>query len=219
MKNIPDPNKIYATDYKTSVFIKNIVKAKNIMIGDYTYFDDPHPLEFEKNNVLFNYPEFNDHLIMGKFCQIASGVKFIMGPANHRLGSITTYPFNVFGGVWQEQTPNHLSQLPYKGDTVLGNDVWIGKESIIMPGVKIGDGAIIAAYSVVTKDVEAYSVVGGNPAKFIKRRFDEEMIHLLFQLKWWDFKKEALVKILPLLCCEDLNEVKKMIKRDYIKEL
>lgn len=213
MDKIPDPNTIFPNEYKTSCFIKNVITAPNIIIGDYTYYDDETaPTEFEKKNVLFNYPEFGDKLIIGKFCQIASGTKFIMGPANHRLDSITTYPFNVFGGLWQENTPEHMSQLPFKGDIVIGNDVWIGRESVIMPGVKIGDGAIIAAYSIVTKDVEPYSVVGGNPAKFIKKRFNDELIDLLLQFKWWDLKPDELVNILPLLCDLDLERVTKQIK-------
>lgn len=213
MSKIPDPNEIFPNEYKTSCFIKNVITAPNIIVGDYTYYDDAlAPTEFEKNNVLFNYPEFGDELIIGKFCSIASGTKFIMGSANHRLGSVTTYPFNVFGGSWQENTPDHMSQLPFKGDIVIGNDVWIGRESIIMPGVKIGDGAIIAAYSVVTKDVEPYSVVGGNPARFIKKRFNDELIELLLEFKWWDLPPEKLVAVLPLLCDFDLEKVTKKIK-------
>ena len=213
MNKIPAPNEIFPNEYKTSCFIKNVITAPNIIVGDYTYYDDAlAPTEFEKNNVLFNYPEFGDKLIIGKFCSIASGTKFIMGSANHRLGSVTTYPFNVFGGSWQENTPDHMSQLPFKGDTVIGNDVWIGRESIIMPGVKIGDGAIIAAYSVVTKDVEPYSVVGGNPARFIKKRFNDELIELLLEFKWWDLPPEKLVTVLPLLCDFDLEKVTKKIK-------
>lgn len=153
---------VFPNEYKTSCFIKNVVTAPNITIGDYTYYDDAaDPTGFERSNVLFNYPEFGDHLVIGRFCQLASGVKFIMGPANHRLSSATTHPFNVFGGAWTENTPPHMDQLPRKGDTVVGNDVWIGRESVVMPGVKIGDGAIIAAYSVVVKDVPAYTVYGG----------------------------------------------------------
>lgn len=213
MNKIPAPNEIFPNEYKTSCFIKNVITAPNIIVGDYTYYDDAlAPTEFEKNNVLFNYPEFGDKLIIGKFCSIASGTKFIMGSANHRLGSVTTYPFNVFGGSWQENTPDHMSQLPFKGDIVIGNDVWIGRESIIMPGVKIGDGAIIAAYSVVTKDVEPYSVVGGNPARFIKKRFNDELIELLLEFKWWDLSPEKLVAVLPLLCDFDLEKVTKKIK-------
>lgn len=209
----PDPNVVFPNDYGTTCFIKNVVKAPNVTIGDYTYYDDDdHPENFEKNNILFNYPEFGDHLVIGKFCQIASGTKFIMGPANHRLCSVTTYPFNVFGGEWTNRTPPHMEQLPRKGDTVIGNDVWIGRESVIMPGVKIGDGAIIAGYSVVAKDVPAYTVYGGNPAKFIKNRFDEELTDLLLKFRWWDLAPAALADVLPLLCDPDLEKVKAEIK-------
>ena len=212
--NLPDPNQIFPNEYKTSCFVKKVVKAPNVQIGDYTYYDDSvAPTDFEKNNILFNYPEFGEKLIIGKFCQIASGTKFIMGPANHRLCSVTTYPFNVFGGAFTENTPDHVSQLPHKGDTVVGNDVWFGRESVIMPGVKIGDGAIIAAYSVVAKDVEPYTLVGGNPAHFIKKRFNDELTELLLKLKWWDFQGKKLAEILPLLCDPDLQKVANEIKR------
>lgn len=214
MKDIPNPNVIFPNEYGTTCFLKNIIKAPNIFVGDYTYYDnyDKSPLNFEKENVLFNYPEFGDRLIIGKFCAIASGVKFIMGSANHRLDSVTTYPFNVFGGSWSRVTKPHLSELPHKGDIIIGNDVWIGRESIIMPGVKIGDGAIIGAYSIVTKDVEPYSVVGGNPAKFIKYRFDKEMRELLLKFKWWNLENEKLLEIIPLLCNSDLEFVKEKLK-------
>ena len=203
---IQNPNEIFLNDCKTSCFIKNVVKASNIIIGDYTYYDNiEDPIKFEQNNVLFNYPEFGD-----KFCSIASKTKFIMGLANHRISSVTTYPFNVFGGLWNKNTPEHLSQLPFKGDIVIDNDVWIGRESVIMSGVKIGDGAIIGAYSVVTKNV--YSVVGGNPAKLIKKRFDDELIEILLKVRWWDFEPEKLVEFLPLLCDPDLKKVKKVFK-------
>lgn len=214
MSYFPDPDTIFPNEYKTSCFLKNVVTAPNIFVGDYTYYDDPvDPTAFERNNVLFNWPEFGDRLIIGKFCSIASGVQFIMGSANHRISSISTYPFHVFGGVWAENTPPHLSQLPFKGDIVIGNDVWIGRKSAVMPGVKVGDGATIAAYSVVTKDVEPYTLVGGNPAKPIKKRFDDELISLLLSLRWWDFEPEKLADFLPVLCNSDLTEVKKIIKR------
>lgn len=216
--NIPNPNEIFLNEFKTSCFIKNVIKAPNIHIGDYTYYDDSNdPTGFEKNNVLFNYPEFGDQLIIGKFCQIASGTRFIMGPANHRITSVTTYSFNVFGGDWSEITPPHMSQLPHKGDIIIGNDVWIGRKSIIMPGVKIGDGAIIASYSVVTKDVPAYGVVGGNPAKLIKKRFDDELIDILLKVKWWDFEPQQLLEVMPLLCNEDLDFVKEKLLQ-YIQK-
>lgn len=210
---IPNPNNVFPNDYKTSCFLKNVITAQNISVGDYTYYDDStDPTRFERDNVLFNYPEFGERLIIGKFCQIASGTKFIMGPANHRLSSVTTYPFNVFGGLWSERTPPHMSQLPHKGDTVIGNDVWLGRESVIMPGVKIGDGAIVAAYSVVTKEIPPYAIYGGNPAKFIKFRFDDELIDLLLRFRWWDLASEQLVEILPLLCDPDLERVKRVLQ-------
>lgn len=214
MNNIPDPNTAFPTEYKTSCFLKNIITAPNILVGDYTYYDDPaDSTAFERNNVLFNWPEFGDKLIIGKFCSIASGAQFIMGSGNHRISSVSTYPFNVFGGAWAENTPPHLSQLPFKGDTVIGNDVWIGRESVIMPGVKIGDGAIVAAYSVVAKDVMPYTVVGGNPIRFIRKRFGEELISLLLTLRWWDFEPEKLTEFLPILCDSDLTAVEEKIKK------
>lgn len=213
MNSIPNPNDVFPNEYKTSCYIKNVIQAPNIIVGDYTYYDDPEdPTGFERNNVLFNYPEFGDRLIIGKFCAIASGVKFIMGPANHRISSVTTYPFNVFGGSWREKTPAHLSQLPFKGDIVVGNDVWIGRESVIMPGVRVGDGSIVAAYSVVTRDVPPYSVVGGNPAKWIKKRFDDELIDLLLRFQWWDLEPDELTERLPLLCDPDLERVRRTLK-------
>lgn len=213
MNNIPDPGTVFPNAYKTSCFLKNVITAPNIVVGDYTYYDDPvDPTAFERSNVLFNWPEFGDRLIIGKFCSIASGVQFIMGSANHRISSISTYPFNVFGGAWEENTPPHLSQLPFKGDTVVGNDVWIGRESVIMPGVHIGDGAIIAARSVVTRDVAPYTLAGGNPARPIRKRFDEELISLLLALRWWDFEPEKLAAFLPVLCSDDLEAVRKTVK-------
>ena len=218
MQRVPNPNEIFPNQYGTSCFVKHVVQAPNISIGDYTYYDDrDNPTGFEQNNILFNYPEFGDRLIIGKFCQIASGAKFIMGPANHRISSVTTYPFSVFGGRWSEQTPPHLSQLPFKGDIVVGNDVWIGRESVIMPGVKIGDGSIIGAYAVVTRDVPPYCVVGGNPARFIKKRFRDELIQSLLELKWWDFPEEKLVEFLPLLCDPDLENVQQRLKQELLK--
>lgn len=213
MREIPSPDVVFPNEYKTSCFIKNVVHAPNILIGDYTYYDDADdPTGFERNNVLFNYPEFGDKLIIGKFCAIASGTKFIMGPANHRLSSATTYPFNVFGGAWAENTPPHMAQLPHKGDTIIGNDVWIGRESVVMPGVKIGDGAIIAAYSVVAKDVPAYAIYGGNPARLIRDRFDEELKTLLLRYRWWDLPPEELVEALPMLCDPDLEALRRRLK-------
>lgn len=213
MHQIPDPNAVFPNEYQTTCFIKNVVTAPNISIGDYTYYDDPaDPTAFERNNVLFNWPEFGDRLVIGKFCAIASGTRFIMGPANHRTSSVSTYPFAVFGGAWAQRLPPHLAQLPFKGDIVVGNDVWLGRESVILPGVRIGDGAIVAAYSVVTRDVAPYTVVGGNPAKPIKARFYPELIALLLAVRWWDFPPERLTAFLPVLCDSDLQAVRQRLQ-------
>ena len=191
------------------LFYKNVVIAPNITIGDYTYYDDDSdPTGFERNNVLFNWPEFGDHLIIGKFCAIAQGTKFVMGPANHRMCSATTYPFAVFGGLWAEKTPAHLSQLPRKGDIVVGNDVWFGRECLILPGTTIGDGTIIAARSVVAGEVPPYTVAGGNPARPIRARFDAELTQLLLRVRWWDLPPEQLTDLLPVLCSPDLERVR-----------
>ncbi len=214
MCSLPDPNVVFPNEYGTSCFLKNVISAPNIFVGDYTYYDDPaDPTGFERNNVLFNWPEFGDRLIIGKFCSIASGTQFIMGPANHRTSSVTTYPFHVFGGAWAERTPPHLDQLPRKGDIVVGNDVWLGRNSVVLPGVHIGDGAIIAAQSVVTHDVPPYAVVGGNPARVLKKRFDEELIELLLAVQWWDLDGEALLELLPLLCDPDLERVRAALRQ------
>lgn len=213
MPKIPDPNAIFPNEYGTTCFIRNVVKAPNISVGEYTYYDsEDHPELFEQTNVLFNYPFFGDKLIIGKFCQIAHGTTFIMGAANHRLGSATTYPFNVMGGVWREISTPHIEELPHKGDTVIGNDVWLGRNCTILPGVKIGNGAIVAACSVVTKDVAPYTVVGGNPARFLKKRFDDGTAALLEELRWWDLPPEELTEIIPVLCDTDIKRAAEKLR-------
>lgn len=213
MLKIPDPNAIFPNEYGTTCFIRNVVKAPNISVGEYTYYDsEDHPELFEQTNVLFNYPFFGDKLIIGKFCQIAHGTTFIMGAANHRLGSATTYPFNVMDGVWREISTPHIEELPHKGDTVIGNDVWLGRNCTILPGVKIGNGAIVAACSVVTKDVAPYTVVGGNPARFLKKRFDDGTAALLEELRWWDLPPEELTEIIPVLCDTDMKRAAEKLR-------
>jgi virginiamycin A acetyltransferase len=204
----PSPADIFPNPaIKSMMFLKNVVKNPNIIIGDYTYYDDPNPLDFEKN-VLYHYPFYGDKLIFGKFCAIASGVKFIMNGANHKLDAISTYPFSLFGNGWEVVMPK-LEELPIKGDTVIGNDVWIGYEALFLPGVHIGNGAIIAAKSVVTKDVPPYAILGGNPAKLIKTRFDENVISLLENLKWWDWDIKKITQSLPLLTSGKVNDLLK----------
>lgn len=218
IKNI-SPDIIFPNaNLKNMCYIKNVISSPNIIVGDYTYYDDPEDsTKFEEKCVFFNWPEFGDKLIIGKFCSIANGVKFLMGSANHRMNSVTTYPFNVFGGLWETITPKHIFELPFKGDIVIGNDVWIGRESMIMPGVKIGNGAIIAARSLVVKDIDSYTIAGGNPAKPIKKRFDDEMIDLLEKIKWWNLEGEKLTEYLPVLVNPNLDYVKDFFRKEIDK--
>lgn len=196
---IPDKNQIFPLkDYKRLCFLKNIIENPNIIVGDYTYYDDFEDVYNFEKNVKYHFDFIGDKLIIGKFCMIASGVTFIMNGANHKMDGITAYPFNIFGKDWLKVTPT-LDELPYKGDTIIGNDVWIGADVTIMPGVKIGDGSIIATKSIVTKDVKPYSVIGGNPAKLLRKRFDEEKIKKLLALKWWDWELEKITKNLHYL--------------------
>lgn len=181
--NGPDPTTKHPMEgFPRVCFIKNTVSNPNIIIGDYTYYDDPDDAENFERNVLYHFPFVGDKLIIGKFCALAQGVRFIMNGANHKLSGFSTYPFHIFAGGWEVAEPKD-EELPFKGDTVVGNDVWIGYESLIMPGVRIGDGAIIAARSVVAQDVPPYTVVGGN---FIflgeKSCCRTESCHLVLQL-------------------------------------
>lgn len=212
MSTIPDPTTTMPNEYGTTVFLKNIVKAENIIVGDYTYYDDSHdPMGWERNNVLFNYPFFGEKLIIGRYCCLAEGSTFIMGAANHRLSSVTTYPFNVMGGLWRDLSTPHIEELPHKGDTVVGNDVWLGLDAVVMPGVRLGDGCIVAAKSVVTKSFEPYSIIGGNPARLIRKRFDDGLIALLLRFAWWDRSPEEVTSLLPLLTCSDIESVRRKL--------
>jgi virginiamycin A acetyltransferase len=205
-QNSPDPNQFYPiANQRRVVFLKNFIKSANIIVGDYSYYDDPvDPQGFERN-VLYNYG--SDRLIIGKFCAIATGVKFIMNGANHKLDGISTYPFPIFGQGW-ETAMDKLIDLPSKGDTVIGNDVWIGYESAIMPGVKIGDGAIAAAKSVVVKDIPPYTVVGGNPAKIIKQRFSDAEIAQLLEISWWNWEIDKISRNIHLIMQPDIEALR-----------
>ena len=185
-------------------FIKNTVNNPKIIIGDYTYYDDPEDSENFERNVLYHYPFSQDKLIIGRFCALATGIKFIMNGANHQILGFSTYPFYIFGNGWEKVTPRN-NDLPFKGDTVVGNDVWIGYKSIIMPGVTIGDGAIVAARSVVVNDVPAYSIVGGNPARIIKQRFTSETIQTLLQIAWWNWDIEKISANLEKIVAADID--------------
>ncbi|MEO1006662.1 MAG: Vat family streptogramin A O-acetyltransferase, partial [Cyanobacteria bacterium J06638_38] len=189
-------------------FIKNTVTNPNIIIGDYTYYDDPEDSENFERNVLYHFPFIGDQLIIGKFCALSRGVKFIMNGANHKMSGFSTYPFEIFGDSWKRVAPK-ANEYPFKGNTVIGNDVWIGYEATIMPGVTIGDGAIIAAKSVVTKEVSPYTIIGGNPAKMIRQRFDDETIQALLEIAWWNWSIDKITQNLEKIVAADLEALKR----------
>lgn len=205
----PSPEQKYPLANQTRlVFLKNIITNPNIIVGDYTYYDDfENPEKFEQN-VLYHFDFVGDKLIIGKFCSIASDVKFIMNGGNHRTDWFTNYPFPIFGSGWEIAMPDHW---PHKGDTVIGNDVWIGYGTTIMPGIHIGDGAIIATCAVVTRDVEPYSIVGGNPAQEIRKRFDAEVIQELLQIQWWNWDIEKITRNLKAICHSNLEALRQAV--------
>jgi virginiamycin A acetyltransferase len=204
---LPDPNVVFPVpNIKTVTYVKPTIKNKNIIVGDFTYFSD---VDFESHVTHF-YDFYDDKLIIGKFCQIASGVEFIMNGANHQMNCVSTFPFYIFEK-WNETAPS-LDKMSTKGDTIVGNDVWIGQNSTILPGVRIGDGVIIGTRSIVGSDVEPYSIISGNPAKVILKRFDDELIALMLKLSWWDLPVEEIDKLIPLLHNSDLEYVKEKIK-------
>ena len=209
MKNgkIPDPNVIHPiSGYDKEIYVKPTVKNQNIIVGDFTYIADS---DFE-SHVTHHYEWNGDKLIIGKFCQIAAGVEFIMNGANHQMNAVSTFPFYTLEG-WDMDSPA-LSDFPLKGDTVIGNDVWVGQNAVILPGVRIGDGSIIGASSVVGSDVPPYTIVAGNPAKILRKRFDEELIDLLLKFRWWDKSAEEINGLIPILTCSDLEKVRKELK-------
>lgn len=207
-KKMPDPNVIHPIPgYEKEIYVKPTLTNPGISVGEFTYIADS---DFERHVTHF-YPWSRDRLIIGKFCQIAAGVEFVMNDANHQMNAVSTYPFYTLDG-WAAEAPKR-GDLPFKGDTVIGNDVWIGQNATILPGVRIGDGAIIGASSVVGSDVEPYTIVAGNPAKPIRRRFDDELISLLLEWKWWDKPVAEINRLIPVLTGGDLAAVKAEIQR------
>ncbi|MEU8118111.1 CatB-related O-acetyltransferase [Spirillospora sp. NPDC049024] len=183
----PDPTTVHPLSaHHRVVFLKALVSSPTIIVGEYTYYDDPdHATDFEHRNVLYAFgPE---RLVIGKYCAIATGTRFLMAGAEHPTMGVSTFPFTMFGGQWAEETLDIVTDMPSRGDTVVGNDVWFGYQSVVMPGVRIGDGAIIAAGAVVTTDVPPYTIVGGNPARQIRRRFDDADVDRLRHAAWWDW--------------------------------
>lgn len=203
----PDPNTIHPIPgYDKEIYVKPTIKNPQIIVGDFTYIADS---DFE-SHVTHLYEWNGDQLIIGKFCQIAAGVEFVMNGANHQMNAVSTFPFFTLEG-WNASAPQK-SDMPLKGDTVIGNDVWIGQNATIMPGVHIGDGAIIGANSLVSKDVEPYTIVAGNPIRVIRKRFDDELIDLLERFKWWDKSIEEINNLIPILTNGDLEKVRAELK-------
>lgn len=205
--------KIYPrTGDMQTVYLNAVVRDPQIEIGDYTIYNDfaSDPLLFEKNNVLYHYPIHQERLVIGKFCSIACGTKFLFNCANHTLKSLSTYTFPIFYEDWGLDKADVASAWDNKGDIIIGNDVWIGYEAVIMAGVHIGDGAIIAARAVVTRDVSPYTIVGGTPAKEIRKRFEPDVIEQLLGLKWWDWPVEKIQRCLPWITTGDLARLAKI---------
>ncbi|MEV0702255.1 CatB-related O-acetyltransferase [Saccharopolyspora sp. NPDC050389] len=191
---IPDATTVHPLPaHERVVFLEPLIGSPKITVGEYTYYDDPDgATDFEHRNVLYGYgPE---RLIIGKYCAIATGTRFLMAGADHPTMGVSTFPFTMFGGEWTERTLDIVTGMPSRGDTVVGNDVWFGYQATVMPGVKIGDGAIIAAGALVTSDVEPYTIVGGNPAKPIRRRFDDADVERLLRAAWWDWPVELVTE-------------------------
>ena len=204
----PDPNrKNPIPGYDKEIYVKPTISNPNIIVGDFTYIAD---VEFESHVTNF-YPWSRDKLIIGKFCQIASGVEFMMNDANHQMSAVSTFPFYTLEG-WDMKAPD-ASDMPFKGDTFIGNDVWIGQNAVLLPGVHIGDGAIIGANSVVGRDVAPYTIVAGNPAGVLRKRFDDELIDLLERFRWWDRPIDEINALIPLLTSSDLKKVRAELKR------
>ncbi|SHO61892.1 CatB-related O-acetyltransferase [Algoriphagus zhangzhouensis] len=202
----PDPNKKFPLEhYDRLCFLKNIITNPNIIVGDFTYYDDFENVENFEKNVKYHFDFIGDKLIIGKFCMIASDVKFIMNGANHLTQAVSTYPFAIFGNGWEKAMEGKT--YPQKGDLEIGNDVWIGFNATIMGGVKIGDGSIIASNSTVVKDVAPYSIVGGNPAQEIKKRFSDDKIKKLLDLRWWDWDIEKITRNVQNLTDSDFDKM------------
>lgn len=202
----PDKNlKFPLPNYDRLCFLKNCITNPNIIVGDYTYYDDFENVENFEKNVKYHFDFIGDRLIIGKFCMIASDVKFIMNGGNHLTEALSTYPFAIFGNGWEHAMDN--KSYPHKGDIIIGNDVWIGYNATIMAGVTVGDGAIIATNSTVVNDVEPYSIVGGNPARVIKKRFSEDTIAKLLELQWWNWDIDKITRNVKHLTGNELDRI------------
>lgn len=206
---IPNKNDLHPNPKLPIItYIKNAVDNPNVIVGDYSYYYGDDENDEFKNHITHHYDFIGDKLIIGKFCSIAKGVEFVMNGANHKMDCVSTYPFYIMGGDWGSALKPHTDELPLKGDTIVGNDVWIGQNVTIMPGVYIGDGAIIGANSVVSKDIPPYAIAAGNPCRAKKTRFSEDKIKILEEVKWWDWPIEKINQNLDIIGSSDIEKLK-----------
>jgi len=210
----PSPNTLYPliSGMNRTCFLKNIITRSNIVVGDYTYYDDEVDVRNFEKNVLYHYDFLGDKLVIGKFCQIASDVKFFMNGMFHMMESFSTYPFMIFSEECRKKYPLN-AKFPFKGDTVVGNDVWIGYNAAFMPGVKIADGAIIGTNALITKDIGPYEIWGGNPAKLIRKRFSDEVIELLLKIQWWNWDIEKIEENIDVLTSNNIEKLRSIKSR------
>lgn len=209
--NGPDKHTIFPLpNYDRLCFLKNIVKNPNIIVGDYTYYDDVETVEHFEQNVKYHFDFTGDKLIIGKFCMIAFGAKFIMNGGNHLTEAFSNYPFAIFGNGWEHAMEGKA--YPYKGDLVVGNDVWIGHNATLMAGITVGDGAIIATNATVTRDVAPYTMVGGNPAREIRKRFSRQVIEWLLALQWWHWPVEKITEHVQVLTGKDVEALRRLLE-------
>ncbi len=209
--NGPDPSVLHPLSFAKRVsFLKNAFVNPRIVIGEYTYYDDDEqePAEFETRNILYLGPHHTDRLVIGKFCAIAKGVQFIMSGANHHMDGLSTFPFKVFGNGWEKALPEKWKE---RGDTVVGNDVWLGYEALVMPGIHIGDGAIVGSRALVAGDVPPYAIVGGNPARVIRQRFTDVIINRLLAVRWWDWPPEKITRNVHLISGGDVEALERCV--------
>lgn len=205
----PDPATLYPmSGFPQVVFLKNVITRSNIEVGDYSYYDDPQGAErFEEHNVLYHFDFIGDRLVIGRFVAIARGARFIMNGANHAMAGLSTYPFNIFGNGWEKGYDP--ASVTSRDDTVIGNDVWIGSEAVILPGVTIGNGAIIGAYAVVGSDIPPYAVAVGNPARVVRRRFEPDVVAVLNEIAWWDWQADRITRNLNAIRGADIDALKR----------
>jgi virginiamycin A acetyltransferase len=212
MPTIPSPDTLHPiAGHPRVVFLKPLIHSPTIVVGEYTYYDDPDdPTAFERNNVLYAFGQ--ERLVIGRYCALAAGVRFVMAGANHPMAGVSTFPFGIFGGEWAERTLDVVLQVPSRGDTVVGNDVWIGYQAMIMPGVHIGDGAIVAAGAVVSNDVPPYAIVAGNPARLVRQRFAEADVERLLKAAWWDWPVELVTRYARTIMAGSPAEVEQIAR-------